>query len=211
MKDLGTLGGLNSVATAINSSGQIVGYSSLNASDTHAFIYQENAMKSIGTLGGSCSFANGVNDYGQVVGSAYDTKGNERAFLYDTDNRPCMKDLGSLGGLVSIANGINNSNQIVGYSFTQGDTDAHAFLYHNEKMIDLNSLLDSTAKKSGWILNEALAINNNGWIVGVAYNNNANIPSCAFLLSVDQKASKSYVKFLTNLGFPLIKKSKTRH
>lgn len=201
MKDLGTLGGLNSVATAINHSGQVVGYSSVNTVDTHAFIYEDNMMKSIGTLGGSCSFANAINDYGQVVGSAYDKQGNDRAFLYDADSRPCMKDLGSLGGAVSIANGINNAGQVVGYSFIKGDTDARAFLYHNEQMIDLNSLLDNNAKQSGWILNEALAINNNGSIVGVAYNNNADIPSCAFLLTVDQKATKSYVKFLTNLSF----------
>jgi probable HAF family extracellular repeat protein len=204
--NLGTLGGLNSVATAINDTGLIVGYSSVNDTDTHAFIYENRQMFDMGTLGGSCSFAHAINDYGQIVGSAYDKHDHDHAFLYDADCRPCMKDLGTLGGLVSVANSINNQGQIVGYSFTKGDTDAHAFLYLNDRMIDLNRLLDSKTKKVGWVLNEALAINDQGTVVGIAYNNQADIPSCAFILSLDMNASISYVKFLTHLGISFTKK-----
>ncbi len=198
--DLGTLGGLNSSAYGINALGQVVGYSSINAMDTHAFIYDNGIMQSLNTLGGSCSFAYAINDYGVVVGSAYDSHDNEHAFLYHASNRPCMKDLGTLGGLVSVANDVNNHEQIVGYSFLSDNTDAHAFLYEQGVMTDLNQLLDPNTINNGWTLHEALAINDNGTIVGIAKNFKQEIPSCAFLMSVDVKANKSFIKFLTSIG-----------
>lgn len=202
MLALGTLGGLHSAATAINNAGQVVGHSSINHVDTHAFIYQDGEMQDLGTLGGHCSFANDINDHGQVIGSSYDVNENDRAFIYDATKRPCMTDLGTLGGVVSVANGINNLSQVVGYSFVNKDTDAQAFIYENGKMINLNHLLDKKTRQAGWVLNEALAINDNGWVVGIAYNLKANIPSCAFILSIDINASVSYIKFLSSLGLP---------
>lgn len=201
MTGLGTLGGLDSVAQAINNSGQTVGYSSVNITDTHAFLHCNNRMQDLGTLGGASSFAYDINDQGIVVGSAYNQHGEDHAFLYDPDKRPCMQDLGTLGGSVSVANAINNHHQVVGYSFLENNSDVHAFLYHSGHMLDLNTLLDNDAKAAGWILNEALDINDKGSITGIAYNDRLSLPSCAFVMEVDQKASNAYVKFLTHLGF----------
>src|SRR5262245_3073785 len=39
LTDLGTIGGSQSVANAINASGQVVGYSLTSGGDTHAFLY----------------------------------------------------------------------------------------------------------------------------------------------------------------------------
>ena len=70
MKDLGTLGGTESVAHAINNSGKVVGEAQVSTNDRHAFLYSGGQMKDLGTLGGSGSSANDINDSGQVVGRA---------------------------------------------------------------------------------------------------------------------------------------------
>src|SRR5712692_3460680 len=66
--DLGTLGGLNSEATAINKSGLIVGNSQIASGSVHAFLYSNNVMTDLGTLGGANSYATAINDAGQIVG-----------------------------------------------------------------------------------------------------------------------------------------------
>ena len=74
-----------------------------------------------------------------------------------------VKDLGTLpGGSNSYAFGINDSGQVVGRSDTSSRY-AHAFLYSNGQMQDLNSLIPVG---SGWILREAWGINTSGQIVG---------------------------------------------
>ncbi|WP_155368633.1 hypothetical protein [Catellatospora vulcania] len=70
LTDLGTLGGVRAVATAINNNGWIVGYSELTPGDflTHAFLWRPGiGMTDLGSLGAS-SIATGINDSGVVVG-----------------------------------------------------------------------------------------------------------------------------------------------
>src|SRR5262249_45866542 len=55
--DLGTLGGPFSDANGINASGQVVGYSYIDSTHAHAFLYQNGEMRDLGTLGGSYSIA----------------------------------------------------------------------------------------------------------------------------------------------------------
>ena len=175
--DLGTLGGSVSSAYGINDSGQVVGYTS-TAGDTayHAFLYSGGVMSDLGTLGGSGSSAYGINDSGQVVGYA-STAGVTvyHAFLYSGG---VMSDLGTLGGSFSEAVGINDSGQVVGLADTAGNAAGHAFLYSGGVMSDLNSLLPSN---SGWTLEYATAINNEGQIVGIGSHNGA---THAFLLNL---------------------------
>src|SRR6516165_5698934 len=56
----------------------------------------------------------------------------------------------------SQAFGVNDLGQVVGVSNLQGDNLAHAFLYQDGGMTDLNGLIPAG---SGWVLSEALAIN----------------------------------------------------
>jgi probable HAF family extracellular repeat protein len=154
--DLGTLGGMESVATDINNKGQIVGYASTYGGETHAFFYDDGKMIDIGTLGGTESRANSINARGHIVGSA-DISGSNKphAFLY-TDGK--MTDLGALDNGDSQALCINESGQIVGMSGLRG------FLYRNGKMVDLSSLLVANA---GWKSLAPRCLNDSGQIAGI--------------------------------------------
>ena len=69
MKDLGTLGGGYSAASAINDMGQVVGDSTNASGFSHAFIWNRmTGLKDLGTLGGGYSAASAINGMGQVVG-----------------------------------------------------------------------------------------------------------------------------------------------
>ena len=163
MHDLGTLGGLQSSAAAINASGQVVGYSDNNnpsSPEVHAFLYTGGSMHDLGTLGGTYSSAPGINNGGQVVGFSL-TSGNDfHAFLYANGS---MNDLGTLGGTGSQAYAINTAGVIVGNASTSsGATDA--FVDSGGVMTDLNSLINPN---SGWVLQGATSINDAGQIVGM--------------------------------------------
>jgi len=185
MHDLGTLTGPDPLAqnesagTSINSFGQVTGYSSVSASATlpiHAFVFSSGKMHDIGTLGGTASFGSGINDRGEVTGSSTvddQADANFHAFLY---SHGVMRDLGTLVGpdpqaqIQSSANSINVRGEVTGYSFlTSGPPDnahpAHAFLYKDGVMTDLNSLINPSALPSGVVLTEGFAINNKGTVV----------------------------------------------
>jgi len=157
-------GWLASEARSINDHGEVVGYAATDIGPPirgfHAFLYSNRRIIDLGALpGGSCTFAQDINATGQVIGFGDTTSGVVHAFLYD---RGRMTDLGTLGGASSWAKGINASGQVVGCAETEG-RDRRAFLYDGGMMIDLNKLIDPAA---GWILRDATAINDNGWIVG---------------------------------------------
>ena len=75
MVDLGTLGGINSDAHAVNDRGQVVGESyAAGGACLHAFSWtRAGGMVDLGTLpGGGRSHVDAVNDRGQVVGDSGD-------------------------------------------------------------------------------------------------------------------------------------------
>ncbi len=79
-----------------------------------------------------------------------------------------MTDLGTLAGYYnSDALGVNANGQAVGRAYNYADIFSSAFLYSNGAIVDLNTLIDPSA---GWTLEEANAINDNGWIVGDGVN-----------------------------------------
>jgi probable HAF family extracellular repeat protein len=139
--DLGALpdGDNCSVATAINSRGEITGTSENGIFDTvlgltelRAVIWKDGTIKDLGTLGGNYSTGGGINQSGQVVGAALNAvpdpfsylefglarspDGTQtRAFLWEDG---VMHDLGTLGGPDAVALFINELGQVAGFSYT---------------------------------------------------------------------------------------------
>ncbi|WP_242424891.1 HAF repeat-containing protein [Frankia sp. EI5c] len=148
-----TLGGRISTATAVNTSGKIVGTSTTAAGEFHAFELVGATMKDLGTPG-SHSSAAAVNDLGQTVGTHQRPDGSTRAALW-WDRR--MYDLGTLGGPVSYPVSINNAGQVVGHSLT-ADGQLRAFLWQRGHMTDLGVL-------PGDQNSEALAITSHGQVL----------------------------------------------
>jgi probable HAF family extracellular repeat protein len=177
MSDLGTLGGSYSSGFAINTSGQVTGFSgTVGNSATHAFLISPpyTSMTDLGTLGGNFSFGSGINASGQVAG--YSTPKSSSAYHAFLISPPytSMTDLGTLGGNFSYGLAINASGQITGFSNTTGDSVHHAFLISSPytNMTDLGTLGGSNSS--------ALAINASGQVTGFSDTTN-NRATHAFL------------------------------
>jgi probable HAF family extracellular repeat protein len=95
------------------------------------------------------------------VGSFLSTNGYLNAAEYSNGS---AIDLGTLGGNSSAAYGINDSGDIVGYSYVANNLSTDAFLYSDNVMIDINSLLPIA---SGWTITAAYGINDFGDIIGL--------------------------------------------
>jgi probable HAF family extracellular repeat protein len=172
--DLGTLGGRFSWATAINAAGVVAGGSDLadnTGTGPHATLWVDGQARDLGSPTQLSSFALGLNDAGHAVG--YASEGDTlRAVRWDAAGATF------LGAATdrSYANDINNLGQVVGM------IDVHAALWNGSVATDLNSFLDKAAVDAGWQLYEATAINDNGWITGLAINPTRGVQA-AFLLT----------------------------
>ena len=154
IKNLGTLGGIQSRANAINNLGETVGWSNTSAGLVHAFIYRAGVMRDLGALAGGLSEATGINDSSVVVGYSTLLSGAMRAVRWKDGVK---KNLGTLGGRNSMAMGINEAGVIVGWSETASGN-RHAFVWKNGVMTDIGTL--------GGGRSQANAINKAGRVVG---------------------------------------------
>jgi len=176
MKDLNPTGGV-SAATAINSTGQVVGFVAVShpgLGDTdRAFIYSGGTMTQLPlpqTGGYSISYAYGVNDAGKVVGEAYTALSPiPHGFFY---NGSASVEIGDFGGGGSTPLAINKSDQVVGYSTTADGYD-HAFSYHAGAITDLGTL-------GGGHYSYAKAIASGGQIVGGSFTDDVDSVYHAF-------------------------------
>lgn len=134
--DLGTLGGTNSYAVAINDFGLIVGTSDTNNDTTaHATLWNGSTIKDLGKLTGSkSSNANGINNVGQIVGESfsYDSNTNFATMWYGDSiinlNSLLDSDVVSAGWVLSEANDINDYGQIIGNAFNHKTGQIRAFM-----------------------------------------------------------------------------------
>lgn len=89
-----------------------------------------------------------------------------------------MIDLnGSDGSIASVAYAINNAGQVVGLS-SNGAT-----MWDGSSITDLNSFVDAATAAAGWMLGSAAGINDQGSIIGNAWNLKTN-EQAGFLLAV---------------------------
>ncbi|HEY6578010.1 MAG TPA: hypothetical protein VIY09_01690 [Rhizomicrobium sp.] len=160
-------------ATAINSTGQVVGISGQcgnavgGATAEHMVLWDKNLVISLPTLGGQYwNTPMDINDNADVTGFS-DHPGDSVAspnfttFIW-TSSTGQTEDLGTLAGdNLSEGLGINDSDQIVGVSYPSG----HAFIWENGAMTDLNTLISSTSQ---YTLVDAQDIDNAGAITGEA-------------------------------------------
>ncbi|MEW4570005.1 hypothetical protein AB1L88_19240 [Tautonia sp. JC769] len=159
---LGTLGGQGSwkasYATGINEAGHVVGQSQFaDFSSFRAFLYRDGEMIDLtDRLGGAeSSSALAINDRGQILGSI-DSVSHYGNFLLDGDE---LKMLGFS------ALDLNNEGDVVGF-YERAENrsfERRASLFRDGTMLDLTDLIPP---ESGWILNDAYAINDLGQITG---------------------------------------------
>lgn len=191
-----SLGGDASSAQAINSTGQVVGWSKTTANAVHAFLYGNGTITDLGTLtGGKYSQANAINDLGHVTGyggiNRYGPMFKEimQGFLWENG---AMRELGALYCPCSFnqrygtstAYAINAVGQIVGDSVTVRGV-RHAFLMqsHSSLMQDIG---DGPGSRS---ISRALDINNQGIVVGDYAPDTGGLPNSprAFLWQDDTR------------------------
>jgi len=171
--DLGTLGGSESTAVAINASGQVAGSSITRGGQTHAFRTAPNrpidiVTDDLGTLGGKFSNAKSLNANGQVVGLSTDGTGAYRSYRTAAEAmiNSASDDLGTLGGstpgLATIVNGIDDAGRAVGQSVTASGN-YHAF--RTAANSPINPAIDDLGGFGGQSSN-AVTINHSGHIAG---------------------------------------------
>lgn len=124
MTELGTLGGQQSFAMAVNDSGQAVGFADTSEGRTRAFITGPDgrSLVNLGTLGVTDSFARGINGQGQVVGYA-----GTRAFVTGP-NGAGLTDLSPQSYRIGQAFGINDRGQVAGFVVTTPGGPEQAFI-----------------------------------------------------------------------------------
>lgn len=206
MQDLGVLPGCpsscQSSATAINQSDQIVGWSDTPSANLHAVLWNNaTQITDLGTLDGDPSAsATAINNKGQVVGqSSYPDPSTAqviyRAFLW-TPGSGMTQLFGLPGSQFTTPNGINDSGQIVGSSGDFLQMHRRAMLWSTDgTATDLNTQIDTALPAdSQWVLQDALAINNEGQIVGSGTHNGS---PAGFLL---QRCETSLTNNLTTCG-----------
>ena len=121
MQDLGTLGGKCSEATAVNNSGQVVGWSSNAQGHTRAFLWTESGgMVELPTLGGSYARANAINANGQILGESTTAAGVMQAVVWTVMDGTATQ-LDALDGFTQSSGiDLSDSGQIVGASGPAG-------------------------------------------------------------------------------------------
>ncbi|MFO0811489.1 MAG: PEP-CTERM sorting domain-containing protein [Gemmataceae bacterium] len=151
-------GAVSSQGQAINNVGQVVVNAAVPLGTVRTFRYTDAlGFLTLGTLGGQNTVGFAINDAGQIVGYSETAAGETHAFRYSDGFG--IVDLGTVAGTSgSLARGMNNQGDVVGQSGTR------AFLFRDGLgMADLNGLIDPT---SGWFLQVATDINENGQIAG---------------------------------------------
>ena len=159
--------GASSTATAVNDSGQIVGWGYAGPGSYHAWRWQNNAFTDLGTLGGPQSQAAAINSSGVIVGGAQPDPSTQHAFSWIsgvmTDLSLALPDPTSS----SAATSINDSNVVVGIVQNSLSGSQKAAIWSAGAPTILPTFAGATPQYG------AQSVNNAGIIVGYALNANS--------------------------------------
>jgi probable HAF family extracellular repeat protein len=137
--DLGTLGGAESKALAMDDTGLVVGWAHTADGLTHAFLWEEGVMSDLGTLGGDWSEATGVNSWGGIIGISATLAGEAHPFFYSGGQ---LVDLNNIiqwqpetqrvsiqpTRVLTDVKAINENGWIVGSGYVAGDENLHGYV-----------------------------------------------------------------------------------
>ncbi len=195
MIDLGTLGGSQSQANAINDASQVVGYANTATNIERAFLYSNGTMSDLGTLpraiGNQGSAALAINTAGQAVGQSTSSasgpgQGGGHSVIFWQGN---VIDIGSLSGhkqdnmAISINDVYNATSspygQVVGISYSNVTNHFDVFLYADNVITDITSTLCPD-----FSFNLPNSINNAGQILGSCSDSAYPGPYLPFLYNI---------------------------
>lgn len=169
-----------SALTAINNNGDFVGWAEKDDGNKlvqraiKGNVVDLTKITELPNLETILTTATDINDSGMIVGFARHSDKSNRVVA--------VKYASGDTGLVklpffedrydnSVANAINNSGQIVGQALVSTPTTGlnAGFIYEDDTLKNLNTLIPC---KSGWRIDNATNINNNGDIIGYGIKNN---------------------------------------
>ena len=186
MKDLGPPGAYQSSAIAINNSGQIIGGYYVSAANAGEFVITNGKMTTLPVPSGASGVAAfGINAGGEIAGAIFFSSGAPSHAAKFANG--VWTDLGAIiGASASRATSVNLSGVMVGTAFFP-QTQYHPpkpgkhvpFLSTAGGLVNLNTLIPSG---TGFILTDAIAINDSGQILCDA-TNAAGVSEHAVLLS----------------------------
>jgi probable HAF family extracellular repeat protein len=188
---LPSLGGYNYYAWDINNSNQIVGYSHLADNTTyHAALWSEGNVQDLGTLGGGNSVAMAINDHGQISGSSQSAKNSANSAVLWNNNS--IQNLGTFGADHAYAKDINDNGQVAVYSLF--NRDAYGSTYFGYGYV-YDTQTDTRLGLSTSTQSQIKAINNNGQVVGMSYNQNTYLTATSW-----QNGTATYLPTLDRSG-----------
>lgn len=160
-----------SMALAINSAGEMVGFGEFPSGDRNAARWSSSgAVTELGDLG-EYGGANDINDNGLVVGYSR-TPGFATYLPVRWDGTTAVALPLREGDTVGYAYEVNNRGVIVGISGLKANGLAHAVMWRNGRVIDLGALGDKTQQKSR--NSSANGINRDGVVVGSSQTGEPN-------------------------------------
>lgn len=166
-----TYPGISSLPRGINNNGQAVFFQGLCGSweCEHSYLYGTNVVTEIFPFN-----AADINSLGQVVGSSMREWGHVDGYVYQKGE---MIRLNDFGGNYTYPTALNNVGQVIGTAQRSQDYTYQPFIFFNEIMTDLNTLIPAD---SGWNITKVSGINDKGQIIGIGLFNGEEH---AFMLS----------------------------
>ncbi|MFL6332145.1 MAG: carboxypeptidase regulatory-like domain-containing protein [Pyrinomonadaceae bacterium] len=170
--DLGTLGGVNSEATAINNAGQVTGTAETASGQQRAFLWEGGVMKDLGPIpdGAPYGLAQGLSSTGSITGNGGDDTPSpvRTAFLRTPDGSVELLSGASCDGTEpgpGYGYAVNRNDLVVGATANHYFRN-NAFLYHKGVLFNLDALVNQTAElPQDWGLTHAVAVNDRGQVL----------------------------------------------